>query len=282
MPKLLLYTFILFLIMGKMSAQSTVANSYDKLIFDSYQKDQKIRMELDSLLENKNRSNEELVSLLSRIEKIDFDNQCVILPILDQYLEQKIELTDMSLSHVYYIIQHADGDIQSKYAVFVSELFDKGLVDNQEFAWFIDRLNVRKNKAQSYGFQVKSWADTKERFPYPISSSSEENCQQINLTSSKEYLEENFIGVYLPQYLTKDEFVVFGHVRGITQNLKIVIDEDFETKVNDKGFYVIKLKKNERNSFHLCLKKNDIKFDCKTITIDGKDWEEIDFFSQSN
>jgi len=260
-----------------MTAQPKVVSTYDSLIAESYQKDQQIRVELDSLLANENRSNQELVDHFAKAEKIDLDNQRIVLPILDQYIAQEIELTDVSLAQLYYIIQHADGKIQSKYAPFITTLFAKELISNQEFAWFSDRLAVRKNNVQPYGFQIKSWAETAERFPYPISSQAEENCQRISLESSKAYLKENFSGDYLPQYLTTEEFVVFGHVKGEQNNSVIVGEEKEEAAVNDKGFYVLKVKKKERQEIRLFLKRAGETVDCKTIPMDDKDWEEIDF-----
>ncbi len=271
------YTVFLFFILVKMTAQPRAVSTYDSLIAESYQKDQQIREEWDSLLANENRSNQELVDHFAKVEKIDLDNQRIVLPMLDQYIAQEIELTDASLAQLYYIIQHADGAIQSKYAPFIITLFDKELISNQEFAWFSDRLAVRKNNVQPYGFQIKSWAETAERFPYPISSQAEENCQRIDLESSKAYLEDNFGGDYLPQYLTTGEFVVFGHVKGEQNNRVIVGEELEEAAVNDKGFYVLKLKKKKGQEIRLCLKRGEETMDCKTILMDDKDWEEVDF-----
>lgn len=90
-------------------------------------------------------------------------------------------------------------------------------------------------------------------------------------------MEDNFSDDYLPQYLTTGEFVVFGHVKEEQNNSVIVGEEKEEDAVNDEGFYVLKLKKKERQEIRLCLKRAGETVDCKTIPMDDKDWEEVDF-----
>ncbi|MHC5310928.1 hypothetical protein ACYSNM_12860 [Myroides sp. LJL116] len=275
--KSLQYTVLLFFMLVKMTAQTTVATTYDSIIAESFEKDQQIRVELDSVLNSGNKNNQELADFFGRFGKIDLENQSIVLPIVDRYIAQEIDLTDTSLSHAFYIIQHADGKVQSKYAPFITTLFEKAIISNQEFAWFSDRLAVRGNKVQPYGFQVKNWAETGENFPYPISSKAEENSQKIDLGSSKAFLEENYMGDYFPQYLTGDEFLVFGHVKAEKDNCEIVVDASEQTAVNDKGFYVLKLNRKERPTVQVCMKIGGELIDCKTITLEDKDWEEVDF-----
>ncbi|MCC9043326.1 hypothetical protein LNQ81_11655 [Myroides sp. M-43] len=208
------------------------------LISELFQKEQDICKRCETLSSNPNSDQKELSNCYIAMSKIDSENQQLALPLLDSYLNKQISLNNESLSNLYYIIQHAGGETQGKYKNFISDLFTKQIITNQEYAWFTDRLNVRNNKAQTFGFQVKYWSDTQDTLPYPIDINAEKNASQIGLESSKQYMLESYTNEYSPQYITKEEFVLFGHIKNSfdTSITHILINNKEKVSINNKGF----------------------------------------------
>lgn len=120
------YVLLLLLLLSlKGFTQNKTDQSYDSLISNLFLEDQKVREELNALLEDKNIKQEKLHEHFIKLQEVDLNNQKIAFPILDNYLDQKIQLEDQSLNNLYYIIQHSDGSVQEKYSNFVTLLFKK-------------------------------------------------------------------------------------------------------------------------------------------------------------
>lgn len=257
---------------------------YDLILERLFENDQKVRKNLDKYL-NENPSTEnqdQLIKLMKMVESTDKENQKEGLIILEKYLNKELFLNKSSLRYLYYIIQHADGKIQNKYKQFIEDLFKELIIDNKEYAWFVDRLRVRNNKAQKYGLQVKSWQDTNDSFPYPISENSENNFEKLSLESSKSFLNRTFLNEYSPLYINKDEFVIFGHVYKNSNNTLtgikdvVVINSNREiTRTNNNGFYVLKIKRNK--SDFITFKKGSFETN-REFESGNIDWIEVNVY----
>lgn len=251
--KLCKHVMLLFLLlfMGKnfYAQNNSSTQTNDQILKCLYDADQKIRLTFDSLQTAK-ASKEELMLILGEMGRVDFENQRIAFPILNTYLTGEINLLDESLNALYYIVQHADGEAQMKYQGFIKILFDKQIISNTEYGWFIDRLNVRQKKAQPFGFQSYTNAYTMDTFLYPISSETDELRAKIGM-ENPDY-GESFSGEYAPIYMSSSEYVIFGHALCETQGdgvWKGIVAEvsvgEIKVLTNDIGFYAIKLNRND-------------------------------------
>lgn len=265
--------------LGTVFSQELKDKDPNILVSELFQKEQDIHKRCETLSSNPNSNQKELSDCYIAMSKIDIENQQLALPLLDSYLNKQISLNNESLSNLYYIIQHADGEIQEKYKNFISDLFTKQIITNQEYAWFTDRLNVRNNKAQTYGFQIKYWSDTQDTLPYPIDIDAEKNTIQLGLESSKQYMLDNYTNEYSPQYMTEEEFVLFGHIKNSfdTKTTHILINNKEKVTINDKGFYIIKLHSRPQTITVEMIKNNEV-VDSQDILTNQKDWIEVDFY----
>ena len=211
--------------------------------------DQNIRQTIDSLMAA-NAPSEKLMLSYQKMAEQDSYNQKIALPILDRYLTGEITLSEESLYALYYIIQHADGDIQVKYQDFIKKLFDKQIISNVEYGMFADRMNVRQNKAQLFGFQCYMDAYIKDKFLYPLSTSAKENRAELDMEDSN--YSDLFSGEYAPLFVSPSEYVIFGHVlrqtgksgeyNGIFAEVSV---GNIKILTNHVGFYAIKLNKED-------------------------------------
>jgi len=277
MQKTILQLICFFLFSStSLVAQEQQQNDPNTLILECYQKDQEVRKACEALSTDSKSKQQDIINCHLQAIKIDTENQQIAFPILDQYLKQEIELSSESLTALYYIIQHADGSKQEKYQSFVAQLFKENKITNQEYAWFTDRLDVRNNRAQTYGFQVKYWTDTQDTFPYPIIAASEKNTRQIALESSKSYMIDTYTNEYSPQYVEANEFVLFGHIKKtIKPHAKIVVNSKWMLPINEKGFYSIKIKK--LPTLVIQLVQDEEIVETKEIQTETNDWFEVDF-----
>lgn len=249
----LLIVLLFLLTMGsRVYAQNDpTLQNHDRMLKQVFEKDQAIRLKLDSL-QSTDATPEQLLPMYRQMEKIDSENQTIALPVLDKYLAGRIDLSEESLSALFYVIQHASGEIQMKYEKFIFALWEKQVISNLEYAWFVDRLRVRQKKAQIYGLQAYMDAYTQDVFLYPVADDAHKRRDEIGLKEIEQELDESFRDEYAPIYISSSEYVIFGHTTRLTaegQNregvlAKITVRQKVFT-TNEKGFYAIKLKRNK-------------------------------------
>jgi len=252
----------------------------DQILKHILDADQNIRQTLDSL-QTDNASMEQVMSIYQEMARQDLDNQRIAFPILNIYLAGEINLSKESLYALYFIIQHADGDAQMKYQGFIKTLFDKQIISNIEYGMFVDRLNVRQNKMQLFGFQCYMNIYTQDRFLYPISSKAEERRAEIGLEDND--FDDFFSGEYAPLYILPSEYVIFGHaLRQTGQNGKFkgisaeVSVGQIKVSTNDIGFYAIKLNKDDvPESLNFIIEGKQ--YPQRIHNVSGANWEIIDF-----
>lgn len=87
-------------------------------------------------------------------------------------------------------------------------------------------------------------------------------------------MNNTYINEYSAQYITENEFVIFGHVRNATQDTSIVVNSQIPISINKKGFYALKLNKED---FVIDVFDKDINKHSKKVDISSRDWLELDF-----
>lgn len=243
-----------FSICGISSAQNT-APDYEEVLARVFTADQEIRLRIDSLQKAGVADLQVLLPLYEEMAVTDETNRRIALPILDLYLSGEADLSDDSLQALYYVIQHSDGDVQERYRGFVYDAFRSGIISDLEYAWFADRLSVRRNEAQIYGLQcyVNMNADPAHAFPYPIAKGVEKRWRKIGFSARemKETLSE-FVGEYAPVFLGRNEFALFGYAVGMRDGIEqgvcgvdVSVNGKMRYKTGRNGFYVILLDRDE-------------------------------------
>lgn len=104
--------FLYVMAIGIIITSCSNSDKEEKLLLETYQKDQEIRKTVDSLM-SVNSPN--LIDILMKMEQIDKQNQKIVIPIMDRYLKDKIKLSKEALKTFYIVVQHADNETQNKY-----------------------------------------------------------------------------------------------------------------------------------------------------------------------
>lgn len=260
-------------------AMSVAAQSMnaDSLMAEILKKDQSVRQELVSLQEA-GATVEELLPVITRMTEVDYENQMTALPLLDKYLARKISLADSSLRAMFYVIQHADGDIQMKYRDFVRMAYDGGVLTGTEYAFFVDRLNVSQNKAQVYGCQSHMNFNLQDQFLFPILNDPNPRRAEVGLPNLESQLGDTFVDEYAPQYVSDGEYVIFGHIMNASGggvSAKVVIGK-IEVSTNAKGFYVVKSDRKKVPGRLQVIASDGSKYTARIRKPKGADWEMID------
>jgi len=265
----------------------TTGNDADlgKLIMKAYHEDQENRSIVEKLLLDKSTPQDSLKKYVIQLKKVDMINQKVVLPILDRYIANEIELTDSSLNAAYYIVQHASKEDQEKYSGFVEKLYKRQVIDKNEYTRFIDRVLVKNGKAQVYLKQAHMDADAKDIYPFPLKANAKEIAKNNNLLDELEkeiaIRTKSFPAEYAPLFIVDDEFVVFGHIKkknGQSNTLLSDVEVSYGGKVlaksNKSGFYSFKIARSasmDNISFKKGVNNVNIKLDSN-----NKDWQMVD------
>lgn len=276
---------LLVIIIGINCMSCSNSDKEEKLLLDIFQKDQEIRKTVDSLM-SVNSPN--LIDTLKKMNQIDKQNQEIVLPIMDRYLNDKVKLSKEALKTFYVVVQHADNEIQDKYEDLIKELYKEGVISNLDYARFIDRLLVSEHKAQLVGCQSRMNGYTQDLFPYPIVLSDSLR-KEMDMMDIKKELDSAYDDEYKPIYVTPSEFVILGHIltedgensyKGVS-SISININGNYSVHSGSKGFYKIKINKSDF-PLKIVLSNNKSKKEFEFQYEEGTDWIIYDFLVDSN
>lgn len=117
--------------------------------------DQKYRMMMDSVSKAFGWESEEMKALWAKQNPVDSSNTVRIEEIIQQYGYPGQKLVGRSSAGVaFFVIQHADLEIQEKYLPVLEKAADEGEVRWSLVAMLVDRVRMRQGKEQLYGSQV--------------------------------------------------------------------------------------------------------------------------------
>ncbi len=276
---------LLVLIVGINCVSCSNNNKVEKLLQETYQKDQEIRKTVSSLMLV---NSPNLIDTLKKMEQMDKQNQEIVLPIMDRYLNDEVKLSKEALKTFYIVVQHADNETQNKYQDLIKKLYKEEVISNLDYARFIDRLLVSKHKSQVIGCQSRMNAYTQDPFPYPVVLSDSLR-KEMDMMDVKNELDSSYNDEYTPIYVTPSEFVVFGHIltkdgensyKGVS-SISIDINGNYSCYSGSKGFYKIKIKKSDF-PLTIVLSNNKSKKEFEFQYEEGTDWIVCDFLMDLN
>ncbi len=253
----------------------------DEILEIVFVKDQTARSQMDSLYAV-GASVDELLPVITRVAMDDIENQDTALPLLDKYLSKEISLSDNSLRTLFYVIQHADYDVQAKYQDFIYDLYPMTIISGTEYAFFVDRLNVGQNKAQVYGCQVYMNGNANDRFFYPVKMDNDLRRHEVGLSDFYESVGNAFVGEYAPVFVSPGEYVIFGHIQAAGKDGNIVgvqamiVFGKESIHTNSKGFYSIKFSDRDSIPARMRVVANGRKHSERIKVREGTDWQIID------
>ncbi len=282
MKRIFLVAFAVFIAQTLLGQESIpIIQTPDQILEQVFVKDQTTRRQMDSLYAV-GASVDEILPVATRVAMDDIENQQTALPLLEKYLSKEIPLSDNSLRTLFYVIQHADFDIQAKYQDFIYGLYPKKVISGTEYAFFVDRLNVGQNKAQVYGCQVYMNANIHDCLFYPIMTDPDVRRREVGLPDFDVNMGDAFTEDYAPVFVSPGEFVIFGHIQSVdaSGNLSGVQAKikfgRLEIRTNANGFYSVKFPDRTSVPGRMCVVANDKKCSKRIKLKRMSDWQIID------
>jgi hypothetical protein len=145
--------------MSCQNQEKTVYKTLQKELEQIYDDDQKVREDLDSIVEKyQNTNNSYKVDSVSKLmRKNDAQNQQKVVKIIDKYgwLGSE-EIGQKANEALFVVIQHADLTMQKKYFPIMKDAIKMKKVKPSDLAYLEDRMLIRQGKKQIYGSQFMS------------------------------------------------------------------------------------------------------------------------------
>ena len=137
----------------------------DKIYFD----DQSTRSQIRAKEEKYGRDSKEMRAFWQTILKKDSINLIKVSNILDtQGWPSKKKIGSRGTSTLFFVIQHADLNAQTKYLPMITNAVKSGNLPKRQYAMFYDRLVLRQGKRQVYGTQLAMSKESKKPYVLPL------------------------------------------------------------------------------------------------------------------
>jgi len=132
--------------------ESTINTALRDELLKMREEDQKYRMQMQEV-EN---GSDEMAALWEKQEAVDEKNIKRVEEIISEHgYPGKSIVGSQAMDATFLIIQHADLSYQEKYLPLLQEAADKGEMRKSALALLIDRINMRNDKPQIYGSQLR-------------------------------------------------------------------------------------------------------------------------------
>jgi hypothetical protein len=156
-------TLLFFLLNGTFFGTLAQVGSDKRLVamLDTiYKDDQDVRLKFESALRKLGSGSEEVMMLGEEMRRNDSINVIKVAKILDRYGWPNPDIAGKKGSTtVFFVIQHADVDVQVKYLPLVREAVKNKKLAASSFAMLEDRVALRQGKKQIYGSQIETAED---------------------------------------------------------------------------------------------------------------------------
>jgi hypothetical protein len=137
----------------------------DKIYFD----DQNTRSQIRSKEEKYGRDSKEMRAFWQIILRNDSINLVKVSNILDtQGWPSKKKIGTRGTSTLFFVIQHADLNAQTKYLPMITKAVNNNNLPKRQYAMFYDRLVLRQGKRQVYGTQLAISKESKNPYILPL------------------------------------------------------------------------------------------------------------------
>jgi hypothetical protein len=185
-----------------------------------YKDDQEPRLLIDSLSKRFGYESKEVNELWQLINRNDSINTIIVTGILDQYgwLSEKQTSNNANVA-LFLVIQHAPLPVQLKYLPLLQKAVEEGKATPKQYAYLLDRTNMRQGKLQVYGSQLTMNGNGGQYF-FPIWDEPNVNKrrEKVGLSTLEKHAQNIGFTYVLPKVDSlKDKFVLIGFVMGQDQ-----------------------------------------------------------------
>ncbi|WP_460553861.1 DUF6624 domain-containing protein [Ferruginibacter profundus] len=179
------------------------------------------------------------------ITKNDVENIAVVASILDKYgwLSEK-QISKTANLTLFLVVQHANIQYQLKYIDLLKKAVKKGHAKPAQFAYLLDRVNMRQGKLQIYGSQ-QSVSTNGNPYFFPIKDVRHVNKRRkkIGLTALIEVTPQPGLLYNMPTTaIGKNQIVITGFVIEKNQTpvneVNIKLGAKIVATTNADGFYI--------------------------------------------
>ena len=247
-----IFITLLFLSFGQISFEQirSKLDSLTKILEAVYARDQVPRIQIDSIEKKYGYTSNKVKEQWKLIAKNDSVNIQTITSIIDNYgWLSAVQTSKTANAALFLVIQHADLGIQEKYIETLKQAVGNGNAKPSEYAFLLDRVNMRQGKFQIYGSQLMVSTNGKSYF-FPIKDEPNVNKKRksIGLPPLQEVALKSGFTYYLPVKDTiENKIVITGFVLDINQNplndVSIKIGSRIIATTNADGFYIAAIKK---------------------------------------
>lgn len=213
------YNIILFVfIMSASVCQAGVQEDISrqkiyKLLEEAYLRDQAPRLIIDSLMRNGVTDGAILLPAITQQREADSINIDLVLPIVDSIYRLGIyDLEPVAYKRCWVIIQHSNNEIQAKYTDFIKQLSKRKLISISSYMAFIDRLHVRQEKAQIYGYQFKRFFNG-SLMQFPILEGQKKEWKKLGTKYKRsDLLPSDYTINYKHTLIKRHQFAIIGFI----------------------------------------------------------------------
>lgn len=219
MLKTIKYIIVLFVLINSvLVCHATMQKGIDrkkiiKTLEEAYQRDQAPRLIIDSLMRSGVTDGNLYLPAITQQREADSINIKVVLPIIDTLYKFEIyDLDTIAYEWCWIIIQHANNDVMVGYTDFIEELANRDLISKSSYMKFVDRLEVRNERAQIYGYQFHRLANG-TMIQYPILKGREKRWKKLGCEyKMNSIISADYIINYYATEIEKDQFVCIGFI----------------------------------------------------------------------
>lgn len=235
--------------------------------------DQNLREKFDCALDSFGDNSPEFILATRNLNISDSINQQQIDSIFHKYGWLTPPAVSEKASKAYfYVIQHAPYEFQKKYETPVILAFEKGIIDRQEFNFFIDRLAIREQKYQKYGTQIMT-DNMGNNYFVPIdttNNSTSHFLKEIELRMRN----KDFILFSNPDYITLFVHVFNPNTNRPVSSIDVCLNDKKVGKTNARGFFQVLIPREKGEPLLTVTDANGEKKQSMRL----KFHEQIDFF----
>jgi len=248
-----LFLTVLFLLGTVVGFTQTKAelDSLTKVLEVVYERDQVPRLQLDSIEQQYGYHSMRVKEQWKLIESNDSANILAVTQILNNlgWLSET-QTSKTANSALFLAVQHAELSLQIKYIGIVKQAVEKGNAKPSDYAYLVDRVNMRQGKLQIYGSQF-SISTNGKAYLYPVKDEPGVNARRkkIGLPPLQETARKFGFVYNLPgKDRLKNKLIVTGFVIEKDQTpingVHIKFGSKVAAKTNADGFYQANIEEN--------------------------------------
>lgn len=238
----------MFCLYPNVNGQESTRDSIQLLLKQAYQRDQRPRQTIDSLMRSGIIDGSKYLQAIEEQQQADSLNLIIVPPLIDKISESQLyDLDSMAYKACWIVIQHAPDSIMYKYKNFIKQLVEKKLISVYSYMAYIDRGKVRQSKAQIYGWQFKRFSNGLT-IQYPILVGFESEWRKLGLEYNTDKLipDEYKVQHNYQTCINNKQFAILGiishndgNISQLKNELLLSINNKIVAKSDSLGFFKI-------------------------------------------